>query len=210
MIELLALESDSVVFLTTGEKPKEHTLAIAKFDTASQDKIRAEAKTLPPRVPKLDIEVVVSKRKDKEGYFMVNQEVSVKVKLRNLNTRVPFPAGKGMITYFGRDRSNPDNYKVMSKRPFEVAELAPNKASEQDVLGFKTRFDSDNKGAGNIGGYQYDSYLLTITDAAGNIIAHKTSDAGVRAVIEKDASKAKQLAELKNEAELDKNLEVLQ
>lgn len=210
MIELLAVEGDNVVFSTTGEKSKEHTLAIAKFDADSQTKIREEGKTLPPRLPKLDIEVVVSKRREKEGYYMINQEVSAKVKLRNLSARIPFPATKGTITYFGRNRKNPDNYRVMSKRSFDVEALIPNKGTEANVLGFKTRFDSDNKGYGNLGGFEYDSYLLTLVDPEGNILAHKTSDAGVRAVIEKDASKAKQLADLKEGAVVDKNLEVTQ
>lgn len=209
-IELLALDGEDVVFSTTGARPKEHTLAIAKFDSESQDKIREEAKTLPPRLPKMDIEVVVSKRTRKDGYYMVNQEVSAKVKLKNLSARIPFPATKGAITYFGRNRKNPDNYKVMSKRSFEVAGLIPNKGTEMEVLGFKTRFDSDNKGYGNIGGYEYDSYLLTLADAEGNVLAHKTSDAGVRAVIEKDASKTKQLSQLEEGAIVDKNLEKLE
>ena len=98
MIELLALEGDNVVFATTGGKAKEHTLGILKFDTDSQGKIREEAKALPPRVPKLDIEVVVSKRREKRGYYMVDQEVSAKVKLRNLSARIPFPATKAAIT----------------------------------------------------------------------------------------------------------------
>lgn len=210
MIELLAVDGDNVVFATTGEKAKEHTLAIAKFDANSQEKIREEGKALPPRLPKLDIEVVVSKRREKEGYYMVNQEVSAKVKLRNLSARIPFPATKGTITYFGRNRKNPDNYRVMSKRAFEVEALIPNKGTEAEVLGFKTRFDSDNKGYGNLGGYEYDSYLLVLVDAAENIVANKTSDAGVRAAIEKDASKTKQLADLKEGAVVDKNLEVLE
>ena len=210
MIELLALEGDNVIFATTGGQAKEHTLGILKFDTDSQGKIREEAKALPPRVPKLDIEVVVPKRREKRGYYMVDQEVSAKVKLRNLSARIPFPATKAAITYFGRDRRNPDKYKVMSKRPFDVEGLAPTTGAEKEVLGFKTSFDSDNKGYGNVGGYEYDSYLLTLTDEAGNILAHKTSDAGVRAVIEKDASKAKQLSELSAGALVDKNLEVVQ
>ena len=210
MIELLALDGENVVFTTTGEKSKEHTLGLAKFDTDSQEKIREEAKALPPRLPKLDIEVVVSKRREKDGYYMINQEVSAKVKLRNLSARIPFPATKGTITYFGRNRKNPDNYRVMSKRSFDVEALIPNKGTEAEVLGFKTRFDSDNKGYGNVGGYEYDSYLLILADAEGNIIANKTSDAGVRAAIEKDASKTKQLSDLAEGAVVDKNLEVQQ
>ena len=148
-----------------------------------------EGKDLAPRLPKLDIEVVVSKKKDKEGWYMVNQTVSARVKMKNLSTRIAFPKSTIHLTYFGRDRRNAENYKIMERKSFEC-ELAIGAQTEEAVDGFKTRYDSDNKGYGNVGGYEYDSYLLVITDADGKVIDARTSDAGVRALIVKDLSKA--------------------
>ena len=189
-IELLEVSGETVTFTTAGEKGgKEHSLPIARFEASSQTRILEEAKDLPPRLPKLDIEVVVSKKREKDGYYMVNQTVSAKVKLRNLNPRIAFPKSKVHLTYFGRNRRNGENYKVMERKSFDC-ELAAGAQTEEPVEGFKTRYDSDNKGYGNVGGYQYDSYLLVITDQEGNVIEAKTSDAGVRALIAKDRSKA--------------------
>jgi hypothetical protein len=205
-IELLELSGETVTFATQGEKgTKEHSLPLTRFDPDSRITILDESKDLPPRLPKLDIEVVVSKKRDKEGYYMVTQTVSAKVKLRNLSNRIAFPKSKVHLTYFGRDRRDPDNYKVMARKSFDC-ELAVNAQTEELVDGFKTRYDSDNKGYGNIGGYQYDSYLLVITDAEGNVIDAKTSDAGVRALIEKDRSKARKLNETGVNAMLNKEL----
>ena len=206
MIELVALEAENVVFVTVADKGKERSLPIAKFDADSQEKIRAEAKDLPARVPKLDMDVTITKKREKDGYYMIEQTVSGKVKLRNLSTQIVFPKSKGYLVYFGRDRRTPDKYKVMSKRTFDV-EVPANQFFEKELLGFKTRFDSDNKGAGNLGGYEYDSYLLVITDDAGAVLATKTTDGGIQTAIGKDLSKAKRLADLADNAILTMELE---
>ena len=207
-IELIALEGDNVVFSTTGKEVKEHTLPIAKFDASSQEKLREEAKTLPPRLPKIDIEVVISNKRDKEGYYMVNQTVSSKVKIRNLSTRIDYPASKGYVVYFGQNRRNDGFFKVMANKDFEFS-VPANKTFETDVLGFKTSYDSDNKGYGNIGGYQYESYVLVLTDTQGNVIGTKTTDGSLRSAIDKDLSKAKRLISLKADELLNKDLETM-
>jgi hypothetical protein len=205
-IELLELSGETVTFATVGENGgKEHSLDMARFDPESRKRILDESKDLPPRLPKLDIEVVVSKKREKKGYYMVNQTVSAKVKLRNLSPRIAFPKSTVHLTYFGRDRRNAENYKVMERKSFEC-ELAAGGQTEEPVDGFKTSYDSDNKGYGNIGGYQYDSYLLVITDQQGNVIEAKTSDAGVRALLAKDRMKAAAINKTKVNAVLNKDL----
>ncbi|WP_367874114.1 hypothetical protein [Luteolibacter sp. Populi] len=205
-IQLIAVEGENVVFSTTGKDVKEHTLALAKFDGASQEKLREAGKALPPRLPKLDIDVSISNRRDKKGYFMVEQVVSSKVKLRNLSTQIPYPAAKGYVVYFGQDRRNPGMFKVMGNKSFDFS-IEPNKAFETDVLGFKTSYDSDNKGAGNIGGYQYECYVLVLTNAEGKVLATKTTDGSLRTAIDKDVSKAERLVKMNVDQVLNKELE---
>ena len=208
-IELLEVSGENVTFSTVGEKGgKEHTLGLTRFDADSQKKILDEGKDLAPRLPKLDIEVVVSKKKEKDGYYWVNQTVNARVKIKNPSTRIAFPKSTVHLTYFGRSRENPANYKVMDRKTFEC-ELAVGAQTEEAVEGFKTRYDSDNAGDYNFGGYQYDSYLLVITDAAGNVIEAKTSDAGVRALIAKELSKASTVNKTSVGAILNKDLEAL-
>ncbi len=207
-IELIAVEGDNVVFATVGKDIKEHTLPIAKFDASSQEKLREEAKGIPARLPKIDIEVVISNKRDKQGYYMINQTISSKVKIRNLSTRIDYPASKGYMVYFGQNRRNDGLFKLMANKNFEFNILA-NKTFETDVLGFKTSYDSDNKGYGNIGGYQYECYVLVLTDAEGNVIGTKTTDGSLRSAIEKDLSKAKRLIDLKEDETLNKDLETM-
>ena len=207
-IELIAVEGDNVVFNTTGKEVKEHTLPIAKFDASSQEKLREEGKGLPARLPKIDIEVVISNKRDKDGYYMINQSVSSKVKIRNLSTRIDYPAAKGHVIYFGQNRRNDGFFKVMANEHFDFS-IPANKTFETDVLGFKTSYDSDNKGYGNIGGYQYESYVLVLTDAEGNVIGTKTTNGSLRSAIDKDLSKAKRLVDLKLSEILNKDLETM-
>jgi hypothetical protein len=207
-IELVAIEGDSVTFIAAGKEAKEHTLPIGKFDASSQEKIREEGQGLPARLPKIDIEVVISNKRDKQGYYMVNQTVSSKVKIRNLSTRINYPASKGYVVYFGQNRRNDGFFKVMANHNFEFS-VPANKTFETDVLGFKTSYDSDNKGYGNIGGYQYESYVLVLTDPEGKVIGTKSTDGSLRSAIEKDLSKAKRLIDLKPDELLNKDLETM-
>lgn len=205
-IELLEFNDDVVTFETTGGKAgKEHNLKIDRFDADSQTKIREEAQNLKPRPFKLDTTVSVSKKRDKLGYFMVQQKVSTKVSIRNLSMR-DFPETKAYMTYFGRDRSNPDEYKVMARKTFDC-KIASRGLFEAEVDGFKTKYDSDKKGAGNIGGYQYDGYLLVLMDDDGNILHAKTSDPGLRSMIETEPAKAGRLSKVATNKILNKELE---
>lgn len=209
LIELIALEDSDVVFAVATDKSKEHTLAIDRFDAASQEKIRENAKSLKPRLPKLAIEVSIGKRRQKDGYYMVIQTVTAKVKLRNLSPKIDFPKSKGHLAYFGRNRRYPDRYQLMAKRTFDC-EISAGQMFEQELVGIRTRYDSDNKGAGNIGGYQYDGYLLVITDGEGNVLATKTSDPGISKALETDSSLATRLTGLPDKTVLDKNFEKLE
>ena len=180
-------------------------MKLATFDVTSQTRIREESKCLKPRPPKLDITVSVSKKRDKKGYYMVDQTVSTKVSIRNLGMR-DLAKSKGYMTYFGRDRSSPDEYKVMARKSFDL-KIEARGLFEAPVAGFKTSFDTDKKGAGNVGGFQYDGYLLTIMDEEDHLLASKTSDPALRAMIEDEPAKAERLTKMPVNKLLNKELE---
>ena len=208
VIELLALEGDQVVFSTVSDNKKEHTLALDKFDENSQSEILEKAKNLRPRLPKMEFNVVIGKRRVKDGYYMVNQTVDAKVKMQNFSLKIPFPKSKAYFAYIGRDREHPDQYKLMGKRDFDV-DVAANQVIERELLGVKTRYDSDNKGKGNIGGYQYEGYLLVVMDEAGVVLFTKTSDAAIAKALERDPETAKRITGFDDNTLLDGNLEEL-
>lgn len=55
--------------------------------------------------------------------------------------------------------------------------LKPGGSSSTDLKGFITVYDSDNKGPGNLGGYQYAGYLLVFLSEDGEVVFDQTTDA---------------------------------
>lgn len=182
-IDLLQVDGNKVTFSVKGKKG-EFELNLDRFDEASQKSILEAAKTLKPRYPELDIDVVIGKRRDKgTSSYMVTQEVSSKVQIENTSLKLPMPKTTARIIFIGRGRKTGDFYKVLAAEEFQVS-IKPGKDFEFEPKGFVTRYDSDNRGTGNIGGYQYDSYILALLDEDGRVINHKTSDPSIRALIE--------------------------
>lgn len=185
IIELLALEDDTVAFEVPAQKNKEYELPIDRFDAASQARIREASKNLKPRVPKLDFDVAVEKRRKKVGYYMVQQTVTTKVSVKNLSRTIDLPPCKCRILFVGRNRKNNDLYMILNVQEFEAA--APKGDTfKHETKPFTTEYDSDNAGAGNVGGYQYDAYIVMLSDGDENILASHSSDPSIRSALKDD------------------------
>ncbi len=182
-IELISLADNSVTFRRQGN-PKDFTLPISNFDQASQDQIRKQAAKLPPVIPKIQPDVVIGKRRrDTEGsYYMVKQEITCTVKLTNSSTSVKVPAINGKIVFIGQNTRTPSQLSVLSSQSFEAA-INPGETFTKEIDSFFTSYDSDNKGTGNVGGYQYFGYVLVMTDAAGNPVLDQTATGSFRLAI---------------------------
>jgi hypothetical protein len=195
-IELMALDGDSVTFCRPGN-PKEYTLPISSFDETSQKLIRQEAAKLPVALPKIKPEVVIGKRRKKgDSYYMVRQEITTKVKLTNLSTRTPVPPIKATVVYIGQNRRTPSVFTILSKQSFETS-IEPAATTENELKTFSTSYDSDNKGQGNIGGFQYFGYILAIRDDQENIVLTDISAASIRQELADKPTRLKELLELK-------------
>ncbi|MEP4079259.1 hypothetical protein [Haloferula sp.] len=182
-IDLLAVAGDQVTFSVDG-KNGEHVVPIGRFDEASQKSIREVAKTLKPRYPELDMDVVVGKRRKKgDSFYMVTQNVTSKIQIKNTDQKMAMPKSKAKIIFIGRDRRTGDAYSILSSDEFELS-IEPSKTFIFVPKPFSTSYDSDNRGSGNIGGYQYDSYVLAIIDSDGGVIHQKTSDPSIRSLID--------------------------
>lgn len=182
-IELVALTDDSVTFRRQGN-PKDFILPVSNFDQASQDKIRKQAAQLPAVMPKIQPDVVIGKRRrDAEGsYYMVKQEITCTVKLTNSSTTAKVPTINGKIVFIGQSTRTPDLLSVLSSQSFEAA-IDPGETFTKEIDSFFTSYDSDNKGSGNVGGYQYFGYVLVMTDAAGNPVLDQTATGSFRLAI---------------------------
>lgn len=183
-IEVVSLSGSNVTFRRPGN-PKEFTLPVAQFTESSQELIRKEAAALPAAPPKLSVDVVIGKRRtDKaDSYYMKTQEVTCSVKLTNLSNTNEVPTLKGKIVFIGQNTRTPSIFSVLSNQTFE-ASLKTAETVTRQTENFRTSYDSDNKGVGNIGGYQYYGYVLALCDGAGNVVFNQTTTGSFRKALE--------------------------
>ncbi len=194
-IELVSLVNDSVTFRRSGN-PKEFTVPMSQFAEPSQELIRKEASQMPVVVPKIQPEVIIGKRRQKgDSYYMVSQEISCTIKLTNpsLTTRVPPLAGK--IVFIGQNQRTPELLYILSSQTVE-ASIEPGKTFTKEMEPFMTSYDSDNKGMGNIGGYQYFGYILVLTDEEGKVVLDQATTGSLRQALNNKASLLKQIRNL--------------
>lgn len=206
-IDIVSLAGDSITFRRPGS-PKEFTLPVAQFDAASQELIRKQAAALPAPPPKLSVDVVIGKRRtDKsDSYYMKRQEVTCTVKLTNLSNTNEVPSLQGKIVFIGQNTRTPSNFSVLSSQSFE-AEMKTGETVTRQTETFSTSYDSDNKGAGNIGGYQYFGYVLALTDAAGTIVFNQTTTGSFRKALENKPELLKKVIDYQKGVNLTDKLE---
>lgn len=191
-IELVSVAGESVTFRRTGNA-KEFTLPVSSFAQDSQDLIRKEASRIPVVLPKIRPDVVIGKRRHKgDSYYMVTQEITATVKLTNPHQTTPIPTVKGKIIFIGEDRRTPELLSILSTQTVEAA-IKPGETITQEMEAFLTRYDSDNKGSGNIGGAQYSGFILLLADEAGNIVVDYTTTGSFRQAMTNKPSILKEL-----------------
>lgn len=183
-IDLISIAGDSVTFRRPGN-PKEFTLPVAQFTEGSQEQIRKQGAALPAPPPKLSVDVVIGKRRtDKaDSYFMKRQEVTSTIKLTNLSNTDEVANLKGKIVFIGQETRTPSQFSVLSNQSFEASMKTAETVTRQTET-FSTTYDSDNKGKGNVGGYQYYGYVLALTDEAGTIVFNQTATGSFRKALE--------------------------
>lgn len=181
-VELVSLAGSSVTFRRAGN-PKEFTLPLSNFADASQELIRTEVAKIPVAVPKIVADITIgNRRQNGDSYYMKRQEISCTIKLTNSSLNTPIPTVSGKILFIGEDRRTPELLQVLSAQDVEAA-IEPGKTFVKEMDTFSTTYDSDNKGAGNVGGSQYIGYILVMTDAAKNVVVDQTLNGSFRQAI---------------------------
>lgn len=147
------------------------------FDEASQ---KAIAESAPALKPQLRVEVSVGRRRAREGdsSYMKRQEITVTVKARNDSRDIDLPTTKFTVLLVARNLlrySNPkaDTAKILLKEEF-TKDLPAGKDLEFECSPVVTEYDSD-RDSSNIGGWEYDGYLMTMQDDTGKIIDAHTN-----------------------------------
>lgn len=192
-IEIVALAGDSLTFRRQGQ-PKEFTLPVSQFDQGSRELIRKQAGAMPAAAPKIKPEIIIGKRRREanNSYFMVKQEVTCTVKLTNLSPSARIPAVSGKIVFIGQNTRTPALLTVLATQSFE-ASINPTETFTQELESFFTSYDSDNKGTGNVGGYQYFGYVLALMDPAGNVVLDQTTTGSFRLALAASPSLLKEV-----------------
>lgn len=189
IIQIVTLADDTVTFTRQGDT-KEYKLPISQFDQGSQGRIRKQseelaasggAKASAATDYRLQPSVVIGKRRRDKGdsYYIEIQEITCMVKLANLNTTVRAEGLKGSIVFFGRNTRKPDLYNVLSSQNFDAA-VDGSGTFSKEMEAFSTSYDSDNKGAGNLGGFQYYGYVFALFNSTGKLVLTETAAGNFR------------------------------
>lgn len=210
-IEVTSIDGDKVTFTKQGDA-RSYTLPLDRFSATSQNAIKEAAKA-PAAVatgnyPKLDIDLVIGKRGTKENWYMKSQTVTSKVKLANTSSTIACPKSKAYIFFVGQDREHASRLMVLAAESFEF-QMPRGGNYEFECGAFTTRYDSDNKGDGNIGGYQYKHYVLVLLDDAGNVVGCKSSSNDYQKLVEQDHTLAKKVTKFKKDTFITERLESL-
>lgn len=155
---------------------------LSVFDKESQEKIIANA---PVELADLDLDVSIGRKRERQSTssYMKNQTITAKVKVTNKSRDIDLPDTKFTVLLVGRnsrryaDRDQ-DWYKVLSNQTFST-KLPAGKFSEHEMKSVRTEYDSD-KDDTNLGGWEFEGYLLVAQDADGKVIATKTTLGDVR------------------------------
>lgn len=158
------------------------------FDAASQEKIIANA---PKEVAKFEMDVSVGKKRKDQGSstYMENMTITTSAKISNVTRDTDLGETKFTILLVARNsrryaNRSEDWYKILSVQKFST-QLAAGKSSEHELKSVETSYDSD-KDSSNVGGWEFEGYLLVAQDPAGKILATKTSLGPVATTTVKD------------------------
>lgn len=150
---------------------------ISVFDAASQEKIIANA---PKELPDFTFDVSNGRQRARQGNSAYMQEMTIttSVKVENRSRDIDLDQTNCTIVLVGRNAKRYANraydwYKILSVQKFST-KLVAGKSSEHELKAIETVYDQD-KDSSNLGGWEFEGYLLVAQDEEGNIIATKTS-----------------------------------
>lgn len=147
------------------------------FDAASQEKIIANA---PKAVAKFEMDVSVGKKRKDQGSstYMENMTITTSAKISNVTRDTDLGETNFTILLVARNsrryaNRSEDWYKILSVQKFST-QLVAGKSSEHELKSVETSYDSD-KDSSNVGGWEFEGYLLVAQDPSGKILATKTT-----------------------------------
>ncbi|MCB1230062.1 MAG: hypothetical protein KDN19_07345 [Verrucomicrobiae bacterium] len=181
---------------------------IEMFDADSQKKI---AEAAPVRMPDLRVDVSVGRRRAREGdsSYMKRQEITVTMKAENESRDIDLAKTKFTVLLIARNllrysQEDADTAKVLLKENF-AEELLAGKELEYECQPVVTEYDSD-RDSSNIGGWEYDGYLLVLQDSDDKIVGAYTNVGPIEVTTLKDPALLKNALALPVGREVQRNL----
>ena len=178
------------------------------FDAESQKKI---ADAAPVAMPKLNIEVSNGARRAREGNssYMKRQEITASVSVKNESRDIDLAKTKFTVLLIARNllrysQEDADTAKVLLKENF-AEELLAGKELEYECQPVVTEYDSD-RDSSNIGGWEYDGYLLVLQDSDDKIVGAYTNVGPIEVTTLKDPALLKNALALPVGREVQRNL----
>lgn len=161
---------------------------LSVFDAPSQEKIIANA---PKELPDFSLDVSIGRQRARQGNsaYMQNMTITTSVKVENKSRDIDLDQTNCTIVLVGRNAKRYANraydwFKVLSVQKFSTT-LTAGKSSEHELRAIETTYDQD-KDSSNLGGWEFEGYLLVAQDEDGNIIATKTTLGDVSTTTLKD------------------------
>lgn len=178
------------------------------FDAASREKIIASA---PKEIPRVKVDVSVGKkRRDVRGSsYMEYMTVTTSATVTNESRDTDLDETEFTILLVGRNsrryaNRNEDWYKILSVQRF-TAQLVAGNSSQYELKPIETQYDSD-KDSSNVGGWEYEGYLLVGQDPEGAILYTKTTLGEVGTTTVKEEKRLREALQLQEGAETNHDL----
>lgn len=204
-VTLVSRQGDKVV-IRRATDGKEFTISPDSLSDQSKALVTNKMKNLDLAYPPLNCDVTIGKRRkyDKGSYYMKQMEITAKITLTNEDYKIPCPPCTMNVIFVGQDQRDTDTFMVLSNQEFKVTPTEDDLVKETEP--FVTRYDSDNKGEGNIGGFKYVGYLVVVTGAKNQIVHTKTIYTALKNAMEVDATYATKLKTYPANTRLNKDM----
>jgi len=206
MVDVLGLEGDKVKvkWLKDG---RTLSFPLSKLSAESQKDVLKKIKNSTSSYPPVEAVVSIGKRRTSESSsYMKTMSVTSKVTVTNEDHKVTCPPCKCNMLFIGQSQRYTDRYVVLSNQAFEIKPTDRGAVFESEP--FVTSYDSDNRGAGNSGGYKYVGYLVIIADKKTQVIYSKTIYPALRKAISVNADLVAKMREYETGTYMDKSMKV--
>lgn len=204
--EILALTDEETTVRRTSDQ-RVFVLPLTTLNESTRKLLQSNADLITNHHPDYEFNVVIGKRRKKDGSYMVDQTLTCKVDVKNLSRELDSPGYKLRVLLIGQDQKDNSKYKILTAQDFTgaPAKVETETATLEPIT---TRYDSDNEGSGNLGGYKYEDYILILTCQEGKLISTKTLNSNFATGLTSQPGIIEKLLKAKADTPLDKNLKL--